>query len=188
MRPRIAGFHLAKQRRRVPEDVSTSPELVFKMTWERNDCYTRKFFTFLRRKFVDKYRISNYAKSAMIYRAHHCLRQIARFVLLFLLFTQAALAVSGCMMPVSSLAKVIAAAGDSECCKMGSMNLNLCQAHCTADHQSLDTGEPPPSPEAHQVVLVIPVLEYARHSAAAFVRIEYCGEPAISIRFCSFRI
>ena len=137
---------------------------------------------------MDKFLVARYAVNIMISRSHLRLRQIARVVLVFLLFTQAALAMSGCMMPVSSLANVMAAVDASGCCETGSMNLNLCQAHCTADHQSLDTGEPPPAPEAQQVVLVIPVLEYARHSAAAFVRIEYFGEPSISIRFCSFRI
>jgi hypothetical protein len=137
---------------------------------------------------MDKFLVARYAVSIMIHRAHLRFRQVARLVLVFLLFTQAALAVSGCVMPVSGLAKVIAAAGDSEFCKMGSMNLNLCQAHCTADHQSLDTGEPVPLSPSHQAVLVVPLLEYAAHPTITVVRVEHPGDPPIPIRFCSFQI
>ena len=123
-------------------------------------------------------------------RSRHPIRQIARFVLVFLFFTQAALAMSGCLMPATGLAKVIAEAETSGCCEAGSMNLNLCHAHCTAGHQSLDTGELPPLSPLHPAVLVVPPVEYAAQPTFTFnvSRVEPMGDPLKLIRFCSFQI
>lgn len=126
----------------------------------------------------------------MILRSYHHIRQIARFVLVFLCFTQAALAMSGCLMPADGLAKVIATAVTSDCDEASGMNLNLCQAHCTADHQSLDTGELPPLSPLHTAVLVVPTIEYAAQPTFTFnvPRVEHTGDPPKPIRFCSFQI
>lgn len=124
----------------------------------------------------------------MTLRPRHRIRQIARFVLVFLFFTQAALAMSGCLMPADGLAKVIAAVVISGCDEASGMNLNLCQAHCTADHQALDTGELPPLSPPHVMVLVVPPFEYAQHPTFTVARVEHTGDPPKPIRFCSFQI
>jgi hypothetical protein len=107
-------------------------------------------------------------------------------VLLF--FTQAALAMSGCLMPAAGLAKIMAAVETSDCSETGSMNLNLCHAHCTADQQSLDTGEPTPLPPQLAVILVVPSFEYIEHPTFIVSRVEHTGDPPKPIRFCSFQI
>lgn len=124
----------------------------------------------------------------MIPRSHHRLRQIARFALVLLFFTQAALAVSGCLMPAAGLAKIMAVVETSGCSETGSMNLNLCHAHCTADQQSLDTGEPTALPPLHTVVLLVPTFKYVDHSTFTVSRVEHTGDPPKPIRFCSFQI
>ena len=124
----------------------------------------------------------------MMLRPRHRIRQIARFVLVFLFFTQATLATSGCLMPAEGLAKVIAAVVTSGCDEGSGMNLNLCQAHCTADHQSLDTGELPPLSPQHVLVLVVPPFEHAEHPTFTVARVEHTGDPPKPIRFCSFQI
>ena len=126
----------------------------------------------------------------MIFHSRRRIHQIARFVLVFLVFTQAALAMSGCLMPAEGLAKVIATAVNSGCDEGSGMNLILCQAHCTADHQSLDTGEPLPLLPLHTAVLIVPPIEYAAQPAFSFnvLRVEHTGDPPKPIRFCSFQI
>ena len=57
---------------------------------------------------MDKLRIPRYPSYIMTLHSRHHLRQIARFVLVFLFFTQAALAMSGCLMPAAGLAKMMA--------------------------------------------------------------------------------
>ena len=121
-------------------------------------------------------------------RSRHPIRQIARFVLVFLFFTQAALAASGCLMPAAGLAKVMAEVETSGCSEAGSMNLNLCHAHCTADQQSLDTGELPPLSPLHAAVVVVPPFEYVEHPRFTVARVEHTGDPPKPIRFCSFQI
>ena len=142
----------------------------------------------MKREGVDKHLSARYSKPVMFHCSRHRLRHIACFVLVFLFFTQAALAVSGCLMPVAGLAEVMAEAETSGCNEAGGMNLNLCQAHCTADHQSLDTGELPPLSPLHAAVLVVPAFECAEHSTFTVVRVEHTGDPPIPIRFCSFQI
>ena len=126
----------------------------------------------------------------MTLRSRHNIRQIARVALVFLLFTQAALAMSGCLMPAAGLAKVMAEVETSDCNESSGMNLNLCHAHCTADAQSVDTGEQPPLSPLHAVVLVVPPIEYTAHPAFTFnlARVEHTGDPPRPIRFCSFQI
>jgi hypothetical protein len=124
----------------------------------------------------------------MLLQSRHGIRQIARFVLAFLFFTQAALAMSGCLMPADGLAKVVATAVTLGCEEGSGMNLNLCQAHCTAGHQSLDTGELPPLSPQHGLVLVVPSFEHAEHSTFTIARVEHTGDPPKPIRFCSFQI
>ena len=126
----------------------------------------------------------------MTLRPKHRIRQIARFVLVFLFFTQAALAMSGCLMPAAGLAKVMAEVETSDCDESSTMNLNLCHAHCTADLQSLDTGELPPLSPPHAVVLVVPLIEYTAHPAFTFhiACVEHTGDPPKPIRFCSLQI
>ena len=124
----------------------------------------------------------------MIFRPRHRIRQIARFVLVFLFFTQAALAMSGCLMPAARLAKVMAEVEASGCSDSGSMNLNLCQAHFTAEHQSLDTGELPALSPPHVAALVVLPFEYIEHPTFTVVRVQHTGDPPIPIRFCSFQI
>ena len=93
-------------------------------------------------------------------------------------------------MPADGLVKVIATAVTSECDEGSGMNLNLCQAHCTADHQSLDTGELPPLSPLHTAVLVVPLIECAAQPAFSLnvPRVEHTGDPPKLIRFCSFQI
>jgi hypothetical protein len=124
----------------------------------------------------------------MMLFSRHRLRQIARFVLVFLFFTQAALAMSGCVMPAAGLAKMMAEVETSGCDDAGGMNLNLCHAHCTADQQSLDTGEPAPLLPLLTVVLVVPSFEYVEHPTFTVARVEHTGDPPKPIRFCSFQI
>jgi hypothetical protein len=126
----------------------------------------------------------------MTFRPKHRIRQIARFVLVFLFFTQAALAMSGCLMSAAGLAKVMAEVETSDCNESSGMNLNLCHAHCTADLQSVDTGELPPFSPLHTAVLVVPPIEYTAHPAFTFTvaRVEHTGDPPKPIRFCSFQI
>lgn len=126
----------------------------------------------------------------MIFYSRRRIRQTARFVLAFLFFTQAALGMSGCLMPADGLAKVIATAMTSDCDEASGMNLNLCQAHCTADHQSLDKAELPPLSPLHTAVLVVPPIEYAAQPAFCFnvPRVEHTGDPPKPIRFCSLQI
>jgi hypothetical protein len=120
--------------------------------------------------------------------SHYRRRRIAGFALLSLLFTQAALAaMSGCFMSDALMAKAIASVETSGCA--GGMNLNLCLAHCTADHQSLDTGAPPVLALPPSVVLVVPAVDSSEpHFVFSAVRLERSGDPPIPIRFCSFRI
>lgn len=111
-------------------------------------------------------------------------------MLVLLFFTQAALAMSGCLTPVDGLAKIIATAATSDCDGGRSMNLNLCQAHCTADDQSLGTSELPPLSSLLTVVLVVPTIKYAAQPtfASNVPRVEHTGDPPKPIRFCSFQI
>jgi hypothetical protein len=125
----------------------------------------------------------------MSLRSHHRLARIGRLLLVFLFFTQAALAASGCLMPGSGLAKVMAATEKSGCSGEGSMNLNLCLAHCNADSQSLDSGElpvlpPPPS----LLVSFAPPVDHSERPTRAVVGVVRTGDPPIPIRFCSFLI
>ena len=132
----------------------------------------------------------HYPNFSMIFRSRRRIRQIARFVLVFLFFTQAALAMSGCLMPAAGLAKVMAEVETSGCNNAGSMNLNLCHAHCTADQQSVDTGELPPLLPLRTAVLVVPAIEYTAHPTFTFhvARVEHTGDPPKPIRFCRFQI
>jgi hypothetical protein len=126
----------------------------------------------------------------MSLRSRHRLARIACALLMFLFFAQAALAASGCLMPGSGLAKALAAAEKSGCSGEGSMNLNLCLAHCNSDSQSLDTGELPVSTLPSSVVLVVPPVGCPERLtlAVAVVCVERTSEPPIPIRFCSFLI
>lgn len=124
----------------------------------------------------------------MIFRPRHRLPRIARLVLVFLFFAQAALAASGCLMPGSGLAKAMAPTGKSGCSDERRMNLNLCLAHCNADSQSLDTGELPVSAPPPSVVLAVPLVDYPERLTLSVVRVERTSDPPIPIRFCSFLI
>ena len=137
---------------------------------------------------VDKHRTMYYPNFSMIFRARRRIRRIAGTLLVFLFFTQADLAMSGCLMPAARLAKVMAEVEASGCNERGSMNLNLCHAHCTAEHQALDTGELPPLSPLHVVVLVVPSFEYTEHPSLTVVRVQCTRAPPIPIRFCSFQI
>jgi hypothetical protein len=123
----------------------------------------------------------------MILGSHCRLRRIARLALVLLFFAQAALAtMSGCFMSDARMAKAIASADTPACA--GGMNLNLCLAHCNAERQSLDTGEPPVLAPASSVVLVVPVAEPpARRPIFPAARLQRSGDPPIPIRFCSLR-
>jgi len=124
----------------------------------------------------------------MIFHSRHRLPRIARLVLVFLFFAQAALAASGCLMPGSGLAKAMAPTEKSGCSEKGRMNLNLCLAHCDADSQSLDTcGLPVPAPPS-SVVLLVPLFDYPEPLTLSVLRVEHTGDPPIPIRFCSFQI
>ncbi len=124
----------------------------------------------------------------MIFRSRHRLPRIARLVLVFLFFSQAALAASGCLMPASGLAKAMTPTKESGCSDKGSMNLNLCLAHCNAGSQSLDTGELAVSAPPSSVVLVVPLVDYPERLTLSVVRVERTSDPPIPIRFCSFQI
>lgn len=124
----------------------------------------------------------------MTLRSHRRIGQVARFVLACLLFTQAALAANGCLMPAGKLANVLAAADASGCDESSGINLNLCHADCTADHQSLDTGEPVPLSPPQAAVLVVPLFPFLAHPIFNTVPVEYTGDPPKLIRFCSFQI
>ena len=137
---------------------------------------------------MDKLLIPRYPSAIMTLSSRHCIRQIARTVLVFLFFTQAALAMSGCLMPAAGLAKVMDEVQTSDCNNAGSMNLNLCHAHCTADQQSLDTGELPLTSPLLAMVLVVPLLKYKEHPSFIISRVENTGDPPKPIRFCSFQI
>jgi hypothetical protein len=137
---------------------------------------------------MDKLLIPRYPSSIMTLSLRHRIRQIARLVLVFLFFTQAALAMSGCLMPAAGLAKVMAEVESSDCDDAGGMNLNLCHAHCTADQQSLDTGEPTPFLPLLAIVLIVLSFEYVEHPTVTVARVEHTGDPPKPIRFCSFQI
>jgi hypothetical protein len=137
---------------------------------------------------VDKHPATRYPKFTMNLRLCHRIRRIAHISLVFLFFTQAALAMSGCLMPAAGLAQVMAEVEAAGCSEAGGMNLNLCQAHCVAEHQSLDTGEVPQLSPLHVVVWVVPPFEYTEHPTFTVVRVQRTGDPPIPIRFCSFQI
>ena len=124
----------------------------------------------------------------MVFCSKPLTQQIARFVLVFLFFTQAALAMSGCLMPATGLATLVAAVDQSGCDDASGMNLNLCHAHCTADQQSLDTGELPPLPPQTTAVLVVPLFEYREPPTFIVSRVAHTGDPPKPIRFCSLQI
>jgi hypothetical protein len=125
----------------------------------------------------------------MILRSSHRLFRIARVLLVCLVFTQAALAASGCFMSSAGFANVAATAETADCDDTGSMNLNLCLAHCSADSQSLDANVLPVVAPPPALLLVVPL---AIHSELPprprFTSVERTSDPPIPIRFCSFLI
>lgn len=135
---------------------------------------------------LDKHPARGYASFSMTLSRYR-LRQVARLVLALLLFTQGALAASGCVMPGASMVKAVAAGNCPDREKRSGMNLNLCLAHCGADQQSLHTAELPALASPPAVFLVVPAAPPAQSFAPTVFDIERSGDPPIPIRFCSLR-
>lgn len=91
-------------------------------------------------------------------------------------------------MPAAERAMIVAKVEISDCNDADRMNLNLCHAHCTADQQSLDTGEPTRLPPQFAVILVVPSFEYIERPTFNVACVEHTGDPPKPIRFCSFQI
>lgn len=110
-------------------------------------------------------------------------------MLVCLLFAQAAIATSGCLMTNSGLDAVISVADRSDCAGSGTMNANLCLAHCSASDQSVGTT----SLALAVPTSLAPVLLAARTEPhfipeLCAARIERATDPPIPIRFCSYLI
>jgi hypothetical protein len=125
----------------------------------------------------------------MLPRSRHYLLRVARFLLVCVVFSHAALAGSGCLMANADLTKVLEAEEAPACGGMGSMSLNLCLAHCTADSQSLDVDVPAVLVPPAVLVLVVPLLpDVVPTTSSRDGDAVATGDPPIPIRFCSFLI
>lgn len=115
--------------------------------------------------------------------------RIARALLLFLFFSQVALAASACLMPSSELDKVFSQPKHS-CCDEPGMNANLCVAHCTADSQAHDQSSfsVPVVPQTLGSFMVVPVIERPTIVAKPASLLPRATAPPIPILFCSFLI
>lgn len=118
-------------------------------------------------------------------RSRWWLSSVGRYVLALLLFSQAALALSGCMMPSGGFPQMAASA---ESGADGGMNLNLCLAHCSAGDQSLDLNLLPPIAPPSTPMLFVLSGEPHEQRPLFVERLERATDPPIPIRFCSFLI
>jgi hypothetical protein len=121
----------------------------------------------------------------MLFPLRH--RQLLALALLIAsLFAQGAIAASGCLMPGSSLSKVVAGVPAAPC-DSGKLNPNLCLLH-SAD-QSDNSGAQPAATPAPVVVMhvmpVHPVIALPRQNLPAQVAFT---DPPITLRNCCFRI
>lgn len=101
-----------------------------------------------------------------------------------MLFAQAAYAAQACM-------AVEALAEELPCHQQEPAGKNLCQNHCLAEQQTLDTGKLPVVYSMDEVVLVLPaaISLSTPGSYRLFARaIARGGAPPLSILHCCFRI
>jgi hypothetical protein len=120
-------------------------------------------------------------------RSKRCDSRIARVLLLSMLFTQMALAGSGCLAPPSELANILKHAQRSSC----GMNANLCLVHCTAQCQTHDHDNftVPVLLPATGAFIVVPRIEQPKIVAAApQCPLPVATAPPIPILYCSFLI
>jgi hypothetical protein len=127
--------------------------------------------------------------SFMRFRSKRCASRIARALLLFMLFTQAALAYGACLAPSNQLAETLSQAQQSDCDDLA-MNANLCVAHCTADSQTLDhhSCNVPVVVSAVGAFVVVPVFQRPEIAAAPSSLLPAATAPPIPILYCSFLI
>lgn len=125
----------------------------------------------------------------MTFHSYRSLVRIARALLLFLFFSQVALAASGCLMPSSELAMALNQAKHT-CCDESGMNANLCIAHCTADSQTHEqySFTVPVIPPAVGPYMVVPDIERPTIVATPQSVLPRATAPPIPILFCSFLI
>ena len=101
-----------------------------------------------------------------------------------MLFAQAAYAAQACM-------AVAAPVDELPCHQQESAGKNLCQNHCLAEQQTLDTGKLPVVHSMDEVVLVLPAMTSLPTPGAhrLFPRtIARGGAPPLSILHCCFRV
>ena len=121
--------------------------------------------------------------------SYHSIAKTARILLLFMLFTQIALASSACLGTANELAKTLRNPQQS-CHDSSNINLNLCLAHCSADSQTLGTGAALVAvpPQTIAPLLILPVVERRTIRLAHVQVLKRAKDPPIPILFCSFLI
>lgn len=114
---------------------------------------------------------------------------LTRLTLAFVLFAQAALALTACAMPRTSAAQafVMTAEMDEACAGLTS-NPALCKAHCLQDDQNFDGHDhiPPAAPAPHGV-RIDGANGGSTLSPATAVRAKPLGTPSLNVLYCSFQ-
>jgi hypothetical protein len=114
-------------------------------------------------------------------------RAAAWFCLAMMLFAQGAYAVHAC---VSTEAAIEAAAEQMPCHQQEQSDKNLCQNHCLANQQTLDSAKLPVVAPALVPVLFVPDAPApAAYSSAPRAEVPvHPGAPPLAVLHCCFRI